>query len=76
MVELPKDDVMIEVPDFFLHDHKKFIVLETLKAKAKKMKELAVENVSQSASSAYLPSKSKASSHDTSSYHHTKKGHR
>lgn len=34
MVTLLRDDVQIEIPDFFEKEHKRFVILETLKVKA------------------------------------------
>lgn len=73
MVELPRDDVIIEVPDFFLKDHKKFVLLETLKAKAKKMKEIPADTSEHLSSSS--PSNCKTQTPSPSSWAQPKKRH-
>ena len=38
MVVIEKGGYMIEIPDFFEHEHKRFVILEILKSKAKHQK--------------------------------------
>lgn len=50
MISVSKENVVIEVPDFFVSDYKKFVLLETLKAKAKQIKELGHDRVDRASS--------------------------